>query len=49
MLGIAAHAGNPLTVGFDDDPAADAAITTGGWYFSHGSTLATDVPVRYLL
>ena len=47
MVGIAAHAGDPVAIGLDHDAAADAAVTAGGFDFSHGHTLATDVPVGY--
>ena len=49
MRRIPAHAGYARTVGFDDDAAADAAVTTGGFDFLHGHTIATDVPVNYAI
>jgi hypothetical protein len=37
MVRVAAHAGDLSGFVFDDDAAADAAVTTGGFGFSHDS------------
>jgi hypothetical protein len=37
MRGVAAHADDALVLGFDQQPAADTAVTTGGFdLFDHG-------------